>query len=108
MRERSLLLLSDYHYRIPAPGAGKTSPHVIIGFWSSFSLVDQKIATRFFGQSQSASMQNKCYSNLIYCFFFKKKTYNALNRIMIYRVSLRTLYFLFESLRYGRKPEKIM
>lgn len=47
MRERSLLLLSAYHYRIPAPGAGKTSPHVMIGFWSSFSLVDQKTLRGF-------------------------------------------------------------
>ena len=47
MRQRSLLLLSDYHYRIPAPGAGKTSPHVMIGLLSSFSLVDQKMLRGF-------------------------------------------------------------
>lgn len=107
MRKRSLLLLSDYNYRIPAPGAGKTSLHVMIGFWSSFSLVDQKMLRGFLPITKRINAKQMLRQSNLF-FFFYIKTYNSLNRLMIYWVSLITSYFLFESLRYGCQPEKIM
>ena len=65
VRERSLLLLSDYHYRIPAPGAGKTSPPVMIGFWSSFSLVDQKMLRGFLANHKA----HQCKTNATAIYF---------------------------------------
>lgn len=64
MRQGLLLLLSDYHYRIPAPGAGKTSPHVMIGLLSSFSLVDQKMQRGFLANHKQMLRQ----SNLFFLF----------------------------------------
>ena len=74
----------------------------MIGLLSSFSLVDQKMQRGFLANHKQMLRQ----SNLFFLFFIK--TYNSLSRLIIYWVSLITSYFLFESLRYGCQPEKIM